>query len=90
MDNKDNSKEVLHLVGLSAHCNMMHGTYNVKNGKENRHQGTGFIVLHKLGQPCLWLLGLRGQPKLCSRCSNRDADWTNHGYILGTHKILVS
>ena len=30
MENKDNSYDVLHLVGLSTHCNMIHGTYNVK------------------------------------------------------------
>ena len=30
MDNKDHLWEVLHLVGLSTHWNMMYGTYNVK------------------------------------------------------------
>ena len=30
MENKDHSKEVLHLVGLSAIYNMMHDAYNVK------------------------------------------------------------
>ena len=30
MNNKDHSYERLHLVGLSTHWNMMHGTYNVK------------------------------------------------------------
>ena len=27
---KDYSEEFVHLVGLYTHCNMMHGTYNVK------------------------------------------------------------
>ena len=34
MDNKDHSYEVLYLVGLSTHCNTMHGTYNVKHRNE--------------------------------------------------------
>ena len=28
--NKDYLYEVMHLVGSSTHCNMMHSTYNVK------------------------------------------------------------
>ena len=30
MKNKDYSQEFVHLVDLYTHCNMMHGTYNVK------------------------------------------------------------
>ena len=30
MNNKDHSYEVLHLVGLFTHWNIIHGTYNVK------------------------------------------------------------
>ena len=30
MIDKDYSQEFVHLVGLYTHCNMTHGTYNVK------------------------------------------------------------
>ena len=30
MKNKDHLQESVHLVGLSTHCNMMHGAYNVR------------------------------------------------------------
>ena len=35
MKNKDYSQESVQLVGLYTHCNMMHGTYNVKSNFMN-------------------------------------------------------
>ena len=69
MDNKDHSWELLHLVGLSTHWNIMHGTYNVKFLSNSliliwvwRNRLTGVDYSVSIGyEPYGWLYSRYGQ-----------------------------
>ena len=46
MKNKDYLKESVHLVGSSTHCNVMHGTYNIKLTDAQQTKGVLVCLLY--------------------------------------------